>query len=74
MSRSSEPIRDSELLEKAIRQALTDTEVSLREIDTQTGVSRTTLSGFLNGSRGLTLENLFKLADFFKIRYEFKNF
>lgn len=48
--------------------------LSLRSIETETGISKRHLASFKNEKRNLSFQNLDDLAGYFKVRYIIKNF
>lgn len=68
------PLTSYTEIESAVRQALCDSEQSLRGISRETEISKSHLANFKNDQRNLSFPNLTKLADYFKIRYNLKNY
>jgi transcriptional regulator with XRE-family HTH domain len=68
------PVTNYTELESSVRQALNESDLSLREIEKVTEISKTHLANFKNKQRNISFPNLTKLADYFKIRYNLKNY
>lgn len=66
--------RDVDSLREAVRTALLEADEPLRVIVEETGISQTNLHNFKNGERELKFENCQKLAAYFGVLYEIKNF
>jgi transcriptional regulator with XRE-family HTH domain len=52
---------------EALREAITESELSFKALERETGVLRQSLMKFARGERSLRLDNADKLADFFEI-------
>lgn len=61
-------------LEQEIRERFQNSDLSLRAVETETGISKTHLANFKNAKRNLSFQNLNELAKYFKVRYIIKNF
>lgn len=59
-------------LEKAVRDKILEAEVSHYQLTRLTGISRTHIYYLATGERGVSLEVLMCLADYFRIPYRFQ--
>ncbi len=66
--------RSYDALEEKVRSALGQSEMPVRKLADQTGISKTHLANFKNEKRKLSFQNLDTLARYFGIRYMLKNF
>lgn len=66
--------RDVDSLREGLREALNEATKPVRTIAAEAEISRSNLHNFKYGERELKFENLQKLADYFNVKYEIKNF
>ena len=64
---------DKEALAGAVQKALSGSNLSVRALSHETGISKTHINDIANGLHKAKLETLMILADYFEIKYIFTN-
>ena len=67
-------ITDYTELEQVLREKIKESGLSTRKLQELVGISYNQINEFKNGKRNMSFQNLWKLADYFGVKFCFKNY